>query len=66
MLLYDIRTPLPLPLSLYPHPAEKLRLVLFAESYLIKPIQRILKYPLLLLQLKVRVSPDMQPYHSAR
>jgi hypothetical protein len=26
---------------------------LFAESYLIKPIQRILKYPLLLVQLKV-------------
>jgi hypothetical protein len=26
---------------------------LFVESYLIKPIQRILKYPLLLVQLKV-------------
>ena len=27
------------------------------ESYLIKPIQRILKYPLLLTQLKVKYSP---------
>lgn len=32
------------------------------ESYLIRPIQRILKYPLLLSQLKTLFPKDSQPY----
>lgn len=32
------------------------------ESYLIRPIQRILKYPLLLSQLKTLCLKDSQPY----
>ena len=33
------------------------------ESYLIKPIQRILKYPLLLQQLKNLTDPDTDEHH---
>ena len=33
------------------------------ESYLIRPIQRILKYPLLLSQMKTLCIKDSQPYY---
>lgn len=33
------------------------------ESYLIRPIQRILKYPLLLAQIKTICLKDSQPYY---